>query len=313
MSNAFLTVAIPAYRRHEALKSVLTSIDLGPVKSEQVHFVVLNDSGREEDNRLYRDTIEEVRKTTSLSLEYLENTSNSGYPAAFIKLLRACNSPYVMFSADDDFIDFTHAEKLFEFLKNEKPDICSTQFWRNSRLFRGAYRMRPAQPKEFSTFNGHAPGVVYRTQAMMPFVEKIATQIQKEQTIALIYPQVLFTIEVFANGGNCWFFPLSFVRDGYQFQSQIVDQAGSHYSQFLSRTKQVTAFEEYITGLPPSDAQAEMQTSARIHSVRACIYADPNITRVIRKEFGLNPKKYFLRLVPNGLKFRIKKALRFLP
>ena len=308
-NGPILTIGIPAYRRPEVLDDVLERVSRTDLVARKFQLLIVNDSGREADNVGYRDVVSKFEARFPGTLQYLENTRNEGYPRTFLKLIRECDTPFLMLSADDDYLELGKLDELVNFLASEKPDICSTQFFRGAALKRGSFKLRRVRPTEFRDCNDHAPGVVYRTEGVAEFLDHVESAIERQETVATLYPQTLVAIQALHAERNCWFYPEEFVRDGHRLPSEIEDEQGSSYTAFASRARQIASFEDFILSLSNSEIREEMIFSSRVRTLKTCMASDPKVFVEFEKFFRPSLRRSVARLLPIAAKTQLKKIL----
>ncbi|MEP1923781.1 MAG: glycosyltransferase, partial [Ekhidna sp.] len=256
-----LTIAISSYRRPKSIEVLLRSIARSSSLSPSLKFIIINDSGLDQCNKPYRDVIDSL--SSILNITFIDHEENKGYPKSFIEIFSICETKYVMMLADDDLLDLSDIDRLLEFLHEVNPDICSTQYLRENKIYRGQRVSRKATPSEFRELNGHAPGVVYKVDSVLNIVSLVSTRLSENNVIAHTYPQVLFAIDMLLNNMNCWFYAGAFASEGVAMPSGIKDASGAHYSDIASRIQQLAAFDEFINGYPSSLQRDEMLFASR--------------------------------------------------
>lgn len=272
-----LTIGIPSYRRPECVEHLLTSAASSCGSVCDIKFIVVNDSGDDRYTDIYAKIIEKF--TSVLCIELISHSKNMGYPNTLVELIFSCKTKYLMMISDDDIIDLSGLSEFMSFIHKISPDICSTQYLRDGRIYRGLKHSRKANPEEFRRINGHAPGVVYDTIAVRKGASLVSTLLKRDNAAAYSYPQVLITIDTILRNDNCWFYDGAFVREGIAMPSNIKDALGLHYDELSSRIQQFSAFDTFLRDYPSSEMRDKMLRASRRHCLSLILRSDPALFR----------------------------------
>ena len=158
-----ISICIPSYRRSRSLARLLRQISAATPASSNILVRVINDSGAADETLSYEAILGEF---SNLNIELVHHEQNKGYARTFLELIQSASTEYILFLADDDDVDFSFWNDILKFLATEQPDICSTQFLIDGKIYRGRSSLQKASPKSCIDVNGHAPGVIYRASSM---------------------------------------------------------------------------------------------------------------------------------------------------
>ena len=290
-----VTIGIPSYRRVLALGQLLVSIADTTPAGTVVPVIVVNDSGTSDDLLAYRASIAESPISSWIRL--VEHEANKGYPISFQRMFAECQTEYLFLVADDDTIDLSGLGGLVNFLEEVGPDICSTQYLRDDKVYRGRAQSRRARPSEFRKVNGHAPGVLYNVERCKNSLSQLSVELERGNVAAYTYPQLLLTIDLMLHSDNCWFFAGAFVEEGAAMISGITDASGTHYADLTSRIQQLAAFDRFIASYPISPERDEMLRASREFFISKCLRADPSLLSDVIAAHG------------GGLRTQLRRAL----
>ena len=233
-----LTIAIPTYNRLGTLFLALD--DLVPLVDEGlVSALVIVDGSSD-------GTYERIQSYARQGMEIVQNDGNQGYAATFCRIIRECDTEWVLVSADDDRIDRSRLPELQQWLQSERPDFVSTQ-WRtvDDVLYRGRRLSGAINPKELRPAAGHAPGLVYRVEAARSALPVLEVHLREGSSAAIAYPQVLVAAQLMAAGRASWWAG-AVVREGSALPSGLSDAAGRSYWVPESRVSQVVDFDRFF-------------------------------------------------------------------
>ena len=240
-----LTIGIPTYGRPRELGRLLESI-AGFGLQERVEVLVVDDHPEQAGA--------DIAARSPLEVSYLANGQNLGYPRSLIRLVEACRTPYLMLMADDELLLRGGVIRLLAFLESERPDFVSPRWRRTSSLLpryaRKVRRTGPLDPREVLRAAGHAPGLVFAVDGVLPHLQLLTERLEQGCAIATTYPQVLLLCELLLAGGRALQLAQPVGLVGEARPSQLVDGAGRAYWSEASRRTQYEDVRTYLAESP---------------------------------------------------------------
>jgi glycosyltransferase involved in cell wall biosynthesis len=232
-----LTIAIPTFNRRASVLALAHEIG-AVLRADQVEAVIVDDGSED-------GTYEALFPLQKLypGLRVLRNNSNLGYPHTFIRCLRESRAEWILISADDDRIDFAALERAQRELDVSSADLYSTLCYdMNGHCYRGLREKRNVRPDELYKAFSHAPGLIYRRQAVVKILSVLTRALAEGSEAALLYPQVVLAAEFVVRNAASWL-PAALVYVDQDMPSNIVDSRGLDYWDPLSRLHQFLAFD----------------------------------------------------------------------
>lgn len=230
MSNNLVTVGIPAYNRKDALLHVLREIvGTGVSTLPGVEVLVIDDDSPD-------GTYEAVLPFDGVgNIRVLKNAQRAGFRGNFGKLIEHCNTEYLVFSCDDDFVLREGMERLTAYLAAETapPALVSSLFYDKGEVYRAnAEAIAEIGLGEYRNCCAHLPGVVVNARlakSVWPRIEQFMLDPRN------VYPQCCLALVLLLFGYRCIYFPVELVKTGYDLESGIVAYAtvGERWKQFL--------------------------------------------------------------------------------
>jgi glycosyltransferase involved in cell wall biosynthesis len=251
MSTVALTIAVPTYRRADAVLALME--DLLPWAWAAGVAVLVVDDGSTDDTwpRLQAIAAAGAGSTAGGPPEagvapgprMLRNPENLGYARTFCRLVRETDTEWLLMAEDDGAVVREGVLRLLEWLADADTDFVSTQWFKpDGSLYRGRTETGPIQAREFRQAATHAPGLVYRVAAAKAALLLLEEHLARGSDAARIYPQVFVATESIARGRAMWW-PGVVCRQSVKLASGITDEAGRAYSHPASRVAQVLAFD----------------------------------------------------------------------
>lgn len=271
-----ITIGIPTYNRPRQLARLLGQLVDTKKISSWLQVLVLDDSGKQEGHTAFNQNFRDnpfARLAT--------NPENMGYPRSLIRLIEECETEYLLLLADDDHIQVSAFDSLRGFLGSDAPDFVSTPWLRRTgrryRLASDRNRTGDIHPRYAMEAAGHAPGLILRTEAVLPHIPKLRERLQAECSIAATYPQIILLCELLTIGARCVHFTQPLVREGDRCTSEIRDQQGEHYTSLPSRIQQLASMDRYLMDKPAGDVQQKLLQGARENLLRKVLRAAPDL------------------------------------
>jgi len=273
-----ITIGIPTYKRPRQLARLLGQLVDSKKLCPWLQVLVLDDSGDQGAHAVFHQYCQDSQFARLVS-----NPENQGYPRSLIRLIEECRSDYLLLLADDDHIQLASLDGLRDFLESETPDFISTPWLRRTgagnryRLASDRNRTGELHPRYAMQAAGHAPGLIMRTGAVLPYLPILRDRLISGCTIAATYPQVILLCELLITGARCVHFTKPLVQEGDRCTSEIRDPDGGHYTSLPSRIQQMASMDRYLMDKPSGDVQEELLLGARENLLRKVLRAAPDL------------------------------------
>ena len=229
MAN-LITIGIPAYNRKEALLHVLADlVRQGVHQMPGIEVLVIDDASPDD--------------TYSAALPYhgmggirvLRNETRQGFRGNFGKLIAHCETEYLMYSCDDDFVLGAGIAQLHAHLAAETapPALLSSLYYEKGEVYRAnPDRIEEIGLGEYRNCCAHLPGVVFNARlarSIWPRIEHVMLDPRN------VYPQCCLALVMLLFGYRGMYYPVELVRTGFDLESGIVAYAtvGERWKQFL--------------------------------------------------------------------------------
>ena len=254
MTDKIVTIGIPAYKRREALGSVLDDIvNQGIHTVPGVEILVIDDDSQDGS---YESALPYGRLP---NIRVLKNDTRAGFRGNMGQLIRHCATEYLVFSCDDDFVVREGIEKLVQYLRGEtaQPALISSLFYEKDQV----YRANPEQVREIALGEyriccAHLPGVAVNVRVAKAAWSRIEKYQLDERNA---YPQCCLAAVFLLFGYRCIYFPAELVRTGYDSESGLVG-----YATLAERWRQYLFFCEFLLHLSEHIGDAEVQRKALV-------------------------------------------------
>lgn len=251
MATTDLTIGIPTFNRPQALEALISRL-LADGAADFAKILVIDDGPLPE-------TQAAMAKFPEIDL--IVHAENTGYPRTYIDLFRQCETDFIVMMADDDEIFLEAVRSALAFAQSNGADFVSPR-----RTIRGKggwgrdsnARILPAEAKQAAW---HAPGLLYRTEAAVPYLEALSERLGKDCYIAKTWPQLVVAYHLILNGHKCYWHPETTADLVDDMASDLFDADGSHYSSMIGHIKEhfgQIAFLSDLTEhpLPPHSREA---------------------------------------------------------
>ena len=290
-----ITIGIPTYKRPRQLARLLGQLVDSKKLCPWLQVLVLDDSGDQEAHAVFHQYCQD-----SQFAQLVSNPENQGYPRSLIRLIEECRSDYLVLLADDDHIQLASLDGLRGFLESETPDFISTPWLRRTgsgnryRLASDRNRTGEINPRYAMQAAGHAPGLIMRTGAVLPYLSLLRDRLISGCAIAATYPQVILLCELLITGARCVHFTKPLVQEGDRCTSEIRDPDGEHYKSVPSRIQQMASMDRYLMDKPSGHVQEELLLGAREHLLRKVLRVPPGLR--VRGLLNAGPKSFSRRI-----------------
>lgn len=253
MSDAILTIGIPAWNRRDALCAVLDDMVANGVHLlPQVEIMVIDDQSPD-------GSYQAAQRFHGLgNIRVLQNAERQGFRGNFCKVIENARTEYVLFSCDDDFVLADGVRGLLAYLAgtDTPPALISSLFYDKGEVYRAnAEEIRPIRLGEYRHCCAHMPGLVFNARLAKAIVARIGSYLLDPRNA---YPQCCVALLMLLFGYPGIYFPRELVRTGYDLESGI---AG--YATVAQRWEQFTFFDELLQHLAASISDATPSSLAR--------------------------------------------------
>ena len=195
-----LTIGIPTYNRCEAVTASLMNLQKS-VLPDNVRILVI-------DNASTDGSCESLLKIHNPEItRILQNDTNIGYAKNFIKLLRKCDTDYILVTSDEDFVIPKNLDYFLEFIKTTPADFISPQVIdQNGEIYRGKKRNDKIDLYNYRHSSNYISGITFKiSSSSLGMLNKIEEYMDKSFEIAKFYPQVLLGMMYVLQGSAYWY------------------------------------------------------------------------------------------------------------
>jgi glycosyltransferase involved in cell wall biosynthesis len=235
-----LSICIPTYNRKKCVCALVNSIIESGLLSK-IDLIVIDDGSSD-------NTYAELQK-----LKYPSDVNariiyqkNKGLANTLLSFFLECETEYLMVVADDDVILAEGIRGLINFLNEKNPDFVSPRWLASNGVCtdRGRTIAEKIDLKNLHQAADHAPGLVYRREAMQCVLEPVIERIKKGCYISTIYPQVVLLLYLSLQTDKFWWYPEAvggYAKSGPE-PSQLRDKNGNEWSSVVGRWQQQISF-----------------------------------------------------------------------
>lgn len=253
MTQAVLTIGIPAYNRREPLRAVLERLVADNVHLlPQVEVLVIDDDSPD-------NSYEAAMAFNGVgNIRVLKNAVRAGFRGNFCKLIEHSCTEYLMYSCDDDFVVAQGIPALLDYLASASPApaMLSTLFYDKGQVYRSnTEQILPIQLGEYRHCCSHLPGLVYNARlakAIVPRIERFMLDPRNA------YPQCCLALLMLLFGYPGVYFPVELVRTGFDLESGI-----EGYATVAQRWQQYLFFTELLEHLAANIGEERVAGYAR--------------------------------------------------
>lgn len=232
-----ITIGIPTFRREKMLLELLSSAEATGVLRDFPVLVV--DDG--------------PSKSLGVSISkrfptvvFRSHSVNMGFSKSLLSLLRACNTPYLMLCADDDFLSLDGIHRANAYVSESYSDLISTQWLREGQIHRGRKTSSLISYSEIGPATRHAPGLILRVDTSLKFADHMEDLLKDDNYAAKIYPQVVLAYLIILHGGVLRWHNSAPVVEGFAAPSQLKDASGNSYYSLVGRVQEYEGFLQFF-------------------------------------------------------------------
>lgn len=256
-----MTLAIPTFNRREAVLRICHSV-IPLVESDEVALLVIDDGSSD-------STWDALSEFARPGVTLIQHTSNVGFARTLPELIEASGTEYVVIANDDDGIDIGNLHELGSWLARIQPDFVSTK---NGSIHRTNEANRPTEPIahiKYRSASVHAPGLVFRRSATVEPLSFLREQLDKGNTAAVVYPQVLLAAWL-CSEGSAWWWNKVITWEVDTLPPAHRDSSGLPYWAPMARLNQAMGFNAMLVDLaqrmPTAEGRDRVQ---RMHALNA--------------------------------------------
>ncbi|GGY28892.1 hypothetical protein GCM10007387_08880 [Pseudoduganella albidiflava] len=250
---ALVTVGVPAWSRREALHAVLADMVATGLHTEPaVRILVIDDDSPDGSF----DAVRHFDGQGNISVR--KNAERQGFRGNFIRLIEQCETEYLLYSCDDDFVVTPGVVRLLEYLKTTPtpPALISSLFYDKGQVYRANdSQVLPIPLEEYRHCCAHMPGLVLNARLARAIVPRIEPFLRDPRNA---YPQCCVALLLLLFGYPGIYLPVELVRTGFDLASGI-----EGYATVAQRWDQFLFFDELLGHLAGSITDADAAARAR--------------------------------------------------
>lgn len=238
MSNKNITIGIPTYNREKIIFSNINSLNKSNfLNNNNVNLIV-------SDNCSSDNTVKKLESLNCKNLRIIKNKKNIGYTKNFLKVLENCNSKYLMFTSDEDFIIKKNINTLHKFLKDYNPTFVSTLVINNGTIYQGKQKIRKISLKEFNSSSFYLSGLIYDTKKTKLIIKKNRKLLTAD---FIYYPHSMILSELMILYPDTqYYFNKRMIDQKYE-EKTFTDVSNNPYWTTIGRINSFNAIENYFT------------------------------------------------------------------
>jgi glycosyltransferase involved in cell wall biosynthesis len=257
MSTPQVTIGFPTYMRRDSIVARVKALLSDPLAKDIPLLVIDNDSTD--------GTYEALRSEFSApQLTVLRNDTNIGGGRNMFRLLRECQTEYLLMMSDEDGVNMAHWAEFLAFLEERKPLFVSPQAILEGSIYRGRTESCPIAPEDFINCSFYMSCLAYHRDSANRFLEEIES-LDSSNTAARMYPIVMLAMNLMLHGPAWWFSrPLATLVE--DLPTHFFDTHGKPHFHLPSRWQQHLGFQQYLDAYdsrPVSDEQKVILASMR--------------------------------------------------
>jgi len=246
-----LTLAIPTYKRTDVVVALIDR--LLEEKLDAIVDILLIDDAPSEN---LKDRLGGLMDR----ITFIVHEENKGYCNTFCELFENCNTEYVLVAADDDKIITEQLLQINKHLNHNSFDFLSTRWLRkNGKTYRGKNKCTSISLTEIEAASNHAPGLIYRVDAVIPLLPFLKERIRKKCQATFFYPQVIVLYLLQLQQKKCFWHPNAPVQEGNSCTSNLIDIDGNAYYSVQGRWKIYLDFIDLFNELQQGDFSTHSQ------------------------------------------------------
>jgi hypothetical protein len=173
-----LTIGIPSFNRPEA---ALESVKKNLKARESSDFsILLVNNGSELDYK-----IDETWQNQQTKFQYIKFLDNLGFGQNIIRLIEHCETKYLLFMSDEDFLSNDGVNKLEIFLKEKNPTV--TILRSKPKTFKKTKKIKMNNIRGISS---NMSGIIINLNILKMYLPNIKKLVETEE-FAFLYPHML--------------------------------------------------------------------------------------------------------------------------
>lgn len=271
-----LTIGFPTYMRRDAIVARLKTLLADPLAKDLPILVI--------DNGSTDGTFDAIQaQCQSPRLTLLKNDRNIGIVRNLTRLVRECQTEYLLLMSDEDELLTTHLGELLNLLSTERPLFVSPQAIIDGKMYRGVETTGPIAAQDFHLASFYVSGLVYHTASTCQFIDALEAM-EAVNTAGRLYPLGVLAVELMLQGSTYWLGrPLAEKRE--RLPSLISDKGGDDYRYLPSRWRQHVDFLKHFAARSAQTNQAEVIAKLSLMSAAMDESLYDRIAGAIHREF----------------------------
>jgi hypothetical protein len=239
--GVLLTILILTHNRPEKCNQLVQKLsEFGGHVASFIEIIVIDDSGPE-----FRGAI----KNSNL-IKLITHDCNIGFKKSLLEGASKATGNYILYLADDDDVNLQGIIDLLVYCNDNYTDFYSTKFYFNSGGGRGLNKSASAiSPREFLDASFHAPGLVFKKQAIARILNSPELLPVFNSYYADLFPQVVLVLIMFKMNMNVRWLNIEISIENQPCPSNLRDSDGRTYKDPLSRLRQVDSLCQIVDAL----------------------------------------------------------------
>lgn len=273
-------ILIPTYNRCDTIYNTIKQIK----KSNEFIKIRIVDNCSTDNTW---ETLQKIHKEFK-NIYISKNDQNMGYSYSMLKLLKECETPYAIFTSDEDPIIPYNLRLAIDYMKTNKIDFLSPIFIKKSKLYRGKPYIDSILPSEYGSSSFYTSTMVFKLELLLKNIDILEKHILKKNQV---YPEVIMAILMIIIGKCEWYNkPLGFAMAS--LKTFTVTETG-RYNGVMERWRQFTMYMDYFEDLKANftqDKQLECINEMETYSAKVVM---ATLKTGARREFP-QYKEYFI-------------------
>ena len=182
-------------------------------------------------------------------IKVFRNSENLGFAGNFVEVLKRATGDYVIWSSDEDNINFNGVQNLFDWMDDKKFDVIFLNHYRKEKSKKIIpLRKNRTRVIEYTDLWGccHLPGSVWNRSVTLTNLDDWDEMKNKYPETSKYYPNLLLMVKLIPSF-NCYFFDgyISYQRDLAKSQNAVYE-CGLQYFHLIPRWLQHNEIIELI-------------------------------------------------------------------
>jgi glycosyltransferase involved in cell wall biosynthesis len=241
INNVTITIGIPTYKRRDSVIQRVKDL-LSYNIQDSIKILVI-------DNASPDGTFEGLSQFGTLkNLSILKNERNLGFAGSFLRMLKCCDTQYLIVVSDEDEILKINLPAYIDFLDKKSPDFVSPKALMNAEVYRGRAKTGLINLDDFESAGFYLSGLTYKIQKCsegIKFIEKNRVN----NSAAEMYPQIVMALFIIAKERQCYWWDGIITSSCEQLESHCFDIGGIPYYHLQGRWLQYKGFIDCFTEL----------------------------------------------------------------